>query len=78
MAISFHIPKFLKKTFSHKREENSTSPNLSVRTVSIASSSYSRDPMRCGNHPDVVGHYYDPMGGRYSQHQGYDATNTGA
>ncbi|GAA5817399.1 hypothetical protein MFLAVUS_010945 [Mucor flavus] len=73
MGISIRFPKFLKNAFSHK--EDSTT---STRTVSITSASYTRDPMRCGNHPDVVGYYYDPMGGKYSSHKGYDCTNTGA
>lgn len=74
MGLSIRFPKFIKNAFSHKQEENPSSS----RTVSIASSGYTRDPVRCGNHPDVVGHYYDPMGGRFTLTRGFDVTNTGA
>ncbi|KAG2205575.1 uncharacterized protein EV154DRAFT_527240 [Mucor mucedo] len=79
MVLSIHFSKFFKNTFSHKKEEESTkSTASSIHTIYEVSPSYTRDPMRCGNHPDVVGQYYDPMGGRFTLHQGHDATNTGA
>lgn len=88
MGLSIHFPKFLKNTFAHKHEEEDAHQHASPATsiysyttsppASVTSTSFSRDPMRCGNHPDVVGQYYDPMGGKYSRYQGYDATNTGA
>lgn len=78
MVLSTHFSKFFKNTFSHKEESPKSSPASSIHTVYEVSTSYTRDPMRCGNHPAVVGQYYDPMGGKFTLHQGYDATNTGA
>lgn len=86
MGLNMHFPKFIKKTFAHKQtqdQENKFTPASSVYSYtspapSIVSSAYSRDPMRCGSHPDVVGYYYDPMGCKYSNNHGIDATNTGA
>jgi hypothetical protein len=87
--MAIHFPKFLKNAFSFK-EGQETSPNH--YTISPAASIYSssssspaasmkgyiRDPTRCGSNPDIVGQYYDPMGGKFSYCQGKDATNTGA
>lgn len=87
MGLSIRIPKFLKNAFTHKEETSTPTPSItshrhsvtSSHRTSITSSRYSRDPMRSNNHPDVVGQYYDPMGGiYYSRHQGVDPTNTGA
>jgi hypothetical protein len=84
MGISIHFSKFLKSFSTHKDEDASnTSRSRSVYSCNSANTSfvttgYSRDPMRCGNHPDVVGYYYDPMGSKYSHNHGVDATNTGA
>ncbi|KAI7898565.1 uncharacterized protein BX663DRAFT_524614 [Cokeromyces recurvatus] len=100
MAISIHLPKFIKKTFStHKEEEDSSENSKSTPVTSNASTpagsvyqlpimaptsltvgcpGYIRDPMRCGNHPDIVGYYYDPMGCKFSLDHGVDTTNTGA
>jgi hypothetical protein len=77
MGLSLHFPKFLKNTFAHKQDKDQTSPASSINNQPV-SNYYIRDPMRCGSHPDVVGYYYDPMGGKYSRYQGTDATNTGA
>ncbi|KAK4515241.1 uncharacterized protein ATC70_002851 [Mucor velutinosus] len=87
MGLHMHIPKFIKKTFAHKQtqdEDDKFTPANSVYSYytspapSIVSSAFSRDPMRCGSHPDIVGYYYDPMGCRYSNNHGIDTTNTGA
>lgn len=85
MGLHIHFPKFIKKTFAHKQtqEEVESTPVASTYsytspTPSIVSSAYSRDPMRCGNYPDVVGYYYDPMGCKFSNNHGIDTTNTGA
>lgn len=91
MSISSQISKFLKKTFIPKDEEgttNNNTPNGSIysadsrptsRPGSIMNSSgFSRDPTRCTNTPDMVGHYHDPMGGKFSHLHGVDPTNTGA
>lgn len=77
MVLSIHFSKFF-KNFSHKQDSKSTSPASSIYTVYEVNPNYTKDPMRCGNHPDVVGQYYDPMGGRFTPYQGQDATNTGA
>jgi hypothetical protein len=37
---------------------------------------YLLDPMRTTTLPDVLGEFYDPMGGHYAP--SYDLTNTGA
>ncbi|KAL7330731.1 hypothetical protein PS15p_205633 [Mucor circinelloides] len=73
MGLHMHFPKFIKKTFGHKQahdEDEKSTPANSIYsytspTPSFVSSAYSRDPMRCGSHPDVVGYYYDPMGCRF-------------
>jgi hypothetical protein len=86
MGISNHFSKFLKSFSTHKDENNSNTPTTSRSIYSCTSSAnssfvtpgYTRDPMRCGNHPDVVGYYYDPMGPKFSHNHGVDATNTGA
>ncbi|KAF7725571.1 hypothetical protein EC973_009526 [Apophysomyces ossiformis] len=57
----------------------SHSPAGSIHeSVSPTNEMYLRDPLRCGKHPDVVGHYVDPMGGRSHYQYGKDVTNTGA
>ncbi|SAL96856.1 hypothetical protein [Absidia glauca] len=39
---------------------------------------YLLDPMRTTTCPDVLGEFYDPMGGRTHYAPNYDLTNTGA
>jgi hypothetical protein len=86
MVLSFHVPKFIKKTFSINEDgekSNTSSPAASVYSymsvpVSDLNESFYRDPMRCGTQPSVVGYYYDPMGGKFSLNHGVDPTNTGA
>lgn len=83
MGLSSQISKFIKKSFIPKDEEQPTESIYSAdsrptsRPGSIMNG-FSRDPMRCGTTPDVVGHYYDPMGTKYSPLHGIDPTNTGA
>ncbi|KAI9276000.1 hypothetical protein BY458DRAFT_585844 [Sporodiniella umbellata] len=85
------ISKFLKKTFIPQEEEGAAdnkTPNGSIysgdsrpnsRPGSIMNNNgFIRDPTRCTHTPDVVGHYYDPMGSKYSTLHGVDPTNTGA
>ncbi|CAO3591239.1 unnamed protein product [Absidia cylindrospora] len=43
-----------------------------------AQAKYLNDPMRTNSHPDAVGYFVDPMGGRSVYQAGYDVTNTGA
>ncbi|KAI8641741.1 hypothetical protein BD408DRAFT_417590 [Parasitella parasitica] len=87
MGLHMHLSKLIKKAFAQKQiqeeDERSTPANSLYSSYaspapSIVSSAYSRDPMRCGNYPDVVGHYYDPMGCKFSNNHGIDTTNTGA
>jgi hypothetical protein len=88
MGLPIHFSKFLKETFTFKEEQDTTTPNGSIHSVSPAPSiivaeasngGYIRDPTRCGSsQPDVVGQYYDPMGGKFTLVQGKDATYTGA
>ncbi|KAI8976500.1 hypothetical protein BDB01DRAFT_803122 [Pilobolus umbonatus] len=91
MKFSINLHKLFKKSSSHKETSTNeeevpsgaSTPANSIFSHStghcVVTNGFLRDPMRCGNHPDVVGHYYDPMGGHYghSSH-GVDPTNTGA
>lgn len=67
-------------TTSSPSQSKSTSRASSVHesTSPAAQAKYLSDPMRTSSHPDSVGHYVDPMGGRSSYHTSYDVTNTGA
>ncbi|CEG83989.1 hypothetical protein RMATCC62417_17847 [Rhizopus microsporus] len=89
MGLSSHLSKFFKKTFSTTKDEevttNNNTPAASIysadgsRPASIViNTGFIRDPTRCGNTPDVLGQYYDPMGGKFSLLHGVDPTNTGA
>ncbi|KAI8333717.1 hypothetical protein BC941DRAFT_434278 [Chlamydoabsidia padenii] len=81
--MNFH--EILKK-LTHRASSTTSSPSQS-KTTSRASSlhespavhaKYLNDPMRTSSHPDSVGYYVDPMGGRSSYYASYDVTNTGA
>ncbi|KAG1464568.1 hypothetical protein G6F56_005056 [Rhizopus delemar] len=86
MGFSSGFAKFIKKNFIHPEEEktNNSTPAGSIYSAeyypayTYVSNGFIRDPTRCGNVPDVVGHYYDPMGGKFSLLHGVDPTNTGA
>ncbi|KAL9538807.1 hypothetical protein MBANPS3_010666 [Mucor bainieri] len=62
MGLHMHFPKFIKKTFAHKQTQDADEKSTPANSVysyaspapSIVSSAYSRDPMRCGSHPDIV------------------------
>jgi hypothetical protein len=59
-------------------EVTSKASSLSDATSPAAQAKYLLDPMRTNSHPDLVGYFVDPMGGRSSYHASYDLTNTGA
>ncbi|OAC98598.1 hypothetical protein MUCCIDRAFT_115521 [Mucor lusitanicus CBS 277.49] len=63
MGLHMHFPKFIKKTFAHKQTQDADDKSTPANSVyssyaspapSIVSSAYSRDPMRCGSHPDIT------------------------
>ncbi|KAI9029759.1 hypothetical protein CLU79DRAFT_735938 [Phycomyces nitens] len=87
MGLSFHVPKFIKNPFVFRDEDDQSShpssPAQSIYEAEMSITSpkmkkYLYDPMCASKRPDVVGHYYDPMGGRFSHCHGTDPTNTGA
>ncbi|KAI8379583.1 uncharacterized protein BYT42DRAFT_569298 [Radiomyces spectabilis] len=47
-------------------------------STTIGNATYLRDPMRCGDYPDYVGSFFDPMTVRGTYTSGHDVTNTGA
>ncbi|KAG1150230.1 hypothetical protein G6F37_005252 [Rhizopus arrhizus] len=88
MGFSSGFTKFFKKNFTFPEEEKTSSNSTPAGSIYsadshpgsiiVVSNGFIRDPTRCGNIPDVVGHYYDPMGGKFSLLHGIDPTNTGA
>ncbi|KAI8339431.1 hypothetical protein BC941DRAFT_420469 [Chlamydoabsidia padenii] len=61
-----------------RRVSPHTPPSSTSSLSDAAQSKYLLDPMRTSSHPDMVGYFIDPMGGRPSYHVSYDITNTGA
>ncbi|KAI7869717.1 hypothetical protein BDF14DRAFT_1779869 [Spinellus fusiger] len=84
MGYTFRFCKPKEHTNSQEKS-NSVSPialALPVRETETKLSSkmkkYYHDPMRINKNPDVVGQFYDPMGGRSTYSRGVDPTDTGA
>ncbi|KAI9276102.1 hypothetical protein BY458DRAFT_506378 [Sporodiniella umbellata] len=78
MGLSDSFHRFIKRNFVQP-EQTETKPNKPDHPWPVyASNGFLRDPTRCGNVPDVVGYYYDPMGGNIARNQGLDPTHTGA
>ncbi|KAI8391501.1 uncharacterized protein BYT42DRAFT_557080 [Radiomyces spectabilis] len=85
-----HFSKIV-SSFHHTKEDESTpsstatSPTPSLHgsekdmlSISSKLQRFLRDPMRSAKTPDIVGSYYDPMGGRLGHCACPDPTNTGA
>ncbi|ORZ23548.1 hypothetical protein BCR42DRAFT_404996 [Absidia repens] len=66
-------------TTPSQSKETSRASSLHEQPQSpAAQAKYLNDPMRTSSHPDSVGYFVDPMGGRPVYHASYDVTNTGA
>ncbi|KAI9311640.1 hypothetical protein BX666DRAFT_1994064 [Dichotomocladium elegans] len=83
MTFHLHFPKHNKEAEkASEKSSNKTSPSApsspKATPADLATEKFLHDPIRSAKHPDHLGEFVDPMGGRSTYSQGTDVTDTGA